>query len=80
VSEAKVIIELPNMDLCRARGYVLPPPTPKYGYTKNGTPRKTRPHALTHKEYQRERREKLLAEGLTARGTPRIRSYHRHNS
>ena len=66
-------VDLPDMELCRARGWVREPAPvdAPNGFTRNGTIRKTRIGALSKLEYSRLRRAKLYAAGLTARGTAR---------
>jgi hypothetical protein len=65
--------ELPDMDFCRAQGWVIGPAlAAPYGLTKAGLPRKFPKHTLNYAEIQRKRRAGFIAAGLTSRGTPRI--------
>jgi hypothetical protein len=73
---------LPDMELCRAHGWVRDPApiTAPYGFTRDGTIRKTRIGQLSKTQYTRLRLAKLYAAGLTARGTPRKRNYRRRTT
>ena len=58
-------LELPDMTLLAEIGCVK--------YRPLAPVRRYRPHRLTSTEYTRLHRQKLYAQGLTARGTPRKR-------
>ena len=68
-------MNLPDIDFCRAQGWVsvTPPPSAPFGYSQTGRPRKNRVGQLSATEYTRQWRARNLAAGLTAHGTPRKR-------
>jgi len=60
---------LPDIQFCIRLGWVKPPVI-NLNLTRLGVPRKIRRVRLTSTEYTRERRKRLLAAGLTTKGTP----------